>query len=110
MPNEKNQNYGRANKRIIFTDTDHRHAQLILRLKHDNMTQADFFRLMISGYLSGEPGLQAFVDEHKDMSKTRKSVSRKLIDKGVKASKQLGFSDDEVTNIFDLIAEEHPEL
>ena len=37
-------NYGKNNKRIIFTDTDHRHAQLILKLKTDGLTQAKFFR------------------------------------------------------------------
>ena len=45
-------NYGKNNKRIIFTDTDHRHAQLSLKLKNDGMTQAKFFRSIISGYLS----------------------------------------------------------
>ena len=38
-------NYGKNNKRIIFTDTDHRHAQLTLKLKDDGMTQAKFFRV-----------------------------------------------------------------
>ena len=44
------------------------------------------------------------------MSKIRKTKSKKLIEKGKQSVKDLNFSDDEITNIFDIIAEEHPEL
>ena len=30
-------NYGKNQKRIIFTDTDHRHVQLVLKLKNDGL-------------------------------------------------------------------------
>ena len=36
--------YGKNLKRIVFTDTDHRHAQLVIKLKNDGITQAKFFR------------------------------------------------------------------
>lgn len=102
--------YGKTKKRIIFTDTDHRHAQLVVRLRHDNLTQSDFFRLVVSGYLSGDTRIQSFIDENKDMSKVRKAISKKLTQSGKEKTKQLGFSDEEITDIFDIIAEEHPEL
>ena len=38
-------------KRVVFTDTDTRHAQLRIRLQHDGITQAEFFRAIITGYL-----------------------------------------------------------
>lgn len=102
--------YGKLDKRIVFVDTDNRHAQLILRLKHDNLKQSNFFRLLITGYINGDERIQAFVDDHKKMSKIRKTKSKKLIEKGKQSVKDLNFSDDEITNIFDIIAEEHPEL
>ena len=39
-------------KKILFDDTDIRHAQLKIRLQHDSLSQAQFFRALISGYLS----------------------------------------------------------
>ena len=54
-------NYGKNNKRIIFTDTDHRHAQLTLKLKDDGMTQAKFFRSLITGYLSDDQRIRDYI-------------------------------------------------
>ena len=48
---EKNIEYGKLNKKIVFTENDHRHAQLIVKLKHDSIRQSEFFRSMITGYL-----------------------------------------------------------
>ena len=50
----ENANYGKNTKKIVFLDTDHRHAQLILRLRHHGLTQSDFFRALISGYIEGD--------------------------------------------------------
>ena len=38
-------------KKIMFYDTAKRQADFRVRLKYDNMTQSDFFRAMLSGYL-----------------------------------------------------------
>ena len=43
--------YGREGKKIVFYDSDKRHAELKVRLKHDSLTQAEFFRTLITGYL-----------------------------------------------------------
>ena len=65
-------NYGKNNKRIIFTDTDHRHAQLTLKLKDDGMTQAKFFRSIITGYLSDDDRIRSYVVDSGDLSKYKK--------------------------------------
>ena len=53
--------YGNLTKRIVFTENDHRHAQLILRLRHDSFTQAAFFREIITGYISGDERIVSYV-------------------------------------------------
>ena len=40
--------YGNLNKKIVFAENDHRHAQLILRLRHDDLKQSHFFRALIT--------------------------------------------------------------
>ena len=102
--------YGRLTKRIVFTDNDHRHAQLTIRLKHDNLKQSDFFRGLITGYLNQDERILSFIDDIKPMSKKRKQKSKKLIDDGNSTMENFGFSEKEISNIFDIIEEEHPEL
>ena len=63
MPKEVK--YGNLTKRIVFTETDHNHAKLIIILKHDGLTQAAFFRNLIRGYLAGDETIQQFVEETK---------------------------------------------
>tara|TARA_Y100001938_G_scaffold150436_1_gene241322 strand:- start:633 stop:959 length:327 start_codon:yes stop_codon:yes gene_type:complete len=103
-------NYGKNNKRIIFTDTDHRHAQLTLKLKDDGMTQAKFFRALITGYLSDDQRIRDYIVNTGDLSKQKKQRNIKLRKEGQQVMHDLGLSNDQVENIFDLISEEFPDL
>ena len=103
-------NYGKNNKRIIFTDTDHRHVQLALKLKDDGMTQAKFFRAIITGYLSDDDRIRSYVVDSGNLSKEKKRRNVKLREAGKETTHDLGLSNDQVENIFDLISEEFPEL
>jgi hypothetical protein len=102
--------YGNLTKRIVFTDSDHRHAKLLVRLKYDNLTQSNFFRHLISAYIDGDERIQSFVDEIKEQSLKHKTSSRKLRAEGQEKSKELGLSNTEVENIFDTLEQEFPEL
>ena len=53
-------------KRVVFTDTDVRHAQLKIRLQHDGITQADFFRAMITGYLENDGRIVKYIANYKE--------------------------------------------
>jgi len=102
--------YGKLTKRIVFTENDHRHAQLVLKLKHDGLKQSQFFRSLITAYLAGDDRIQSYVDEVSSLSKERKTKSKKLRSDGQQKINDFGFTDGEIDNIFDLIEEEHPEL
>jgi len=102
--------YGNLTKRVVFTETDHNHAKLIIRLKHDGLTQAAFFRSLIKGYIDGDERIQQFVDDTKGQSLRHKYKSSRLIKQGKENSKNLGLNDNEIENIFDLLEEEYPEL
>lgn len=105
-----NTKYGKNDKRIVFTDTDHRHAQLLVRLRTDGMKQSQFFRSLITGYINQDERIVSFFDEIKDQSIKRKDKSNKLRKSGKELINSTGFSNDQIDNIFDMIAEEHPEL
>ena len=103
-------NYGNSTKRIVFTENDHRHAQLVLKLKYMRISQAAFFRHMISGLLEDDLRVLEYVNEISPRAKERKSKSQKLQKIGAQKKRDFGLSEDDVENIFDLIEEEHPDL
>ena len=108
------EDYGSNDKKIMFYDTDKRHADLKVRLQHDGFTQSAFFRMMITGYLNNDESLLSFIDRYKEeneiQSAAQRKKSNKMIEKGREAEESHGLRESEVENIFDLIAQEHPEL
>tara|TARA_R100001440_G_scaffold16054_1_gene27237 strand:- start:189 stop:527 length:339 start_codon:yes stop_codon:yes gene_type:complete len=111
---KKNINYGREGKKIVFYDTDKRHVELKIRLKHDRLTQAEFFRTLITGYLDKDENVLLFLDKYiLENGKQRKKslvTNRELIKDGKDIEKVFALGEDEIENIFDLLEEEHPEL
>ena len=101
-------------KRIIFDDTDHRHAQLKLRLNYDNLTQAEFFRAFLTGYLNKDELIMEYITKHKEAKKIQSKAKLKIIEEESKKADQLmnkfGIKDGEIEDILDIIANEHPEL
>ena len=101
-------------KKIVFDDTDIRHAQLKVRLQHDGLSQAEFFRCMITGYINKDETLLQYVQDYKASKNIQSKTKRRKIQKDIEVGSDLmakfGFKDDELENIFDLIAEEHPDL
>ena len=102
--------YGKLNKRIVFTENDNRHAQFIMKLREVNITQSKFFRLIITGFINGDERLFEFISENSGQSVSQRKKKKKLKDKGKKMMKDLAFNDGEIENIFDIIAEEYPDL
>ena len=52
-------------KKVIFDDTDTRHARLKIRLEYDGLSQAEFFRSFITGYLEKDKLIMEYVDKYK---------------------------------------------
>ena len=102
--------YGKLTKRVVFTENDHRHAKFLIKLKQDGLTQSAFFRHILSGYVQGDERIQSFVNQHKPQSKKHKKKVGQLREAGQTALRSHGFSEDQIEDLYDLIAEEHPEL
>ena len=103
-------NYGNNTKRIVFTENDHRHAQLILKLKYMRITQAAFFRHIITGLIEDDPRILEYTNGISFKSKAKKAKSQKDQNFGRQKIRDFGLSEEDVENIFDLIEEEGPEL
>ena len=102
--------YGKLTKRIVFTENDHRQAKLLVRCKYDNLSQSDFFRHIVTGYINGDERIQSYIDEVKNVGKIRRQKSQILKKAGKQQLEDFALSVGEVENIFDLLEEEFPEL
>ncbi len=102
--------YGNLTKRIVFTENDHRHAQLVLKLKYLRITQSGFFRHIITGLINGDPRILEYTNEISFKSKTKKAKSSKLVAEGKQKLKDFALSEGEVENIFDVLEQEFPDL
>jgi hypothetical protein len=104
--------YGKKRKKIVFYDTDKRYADLKVRLAHDKLSQAQFFRGILTGYIEQDERVLDFIDKLKQGTQTKKSINenRKLIKRGKELISDLNLDDDEKNTIFDLIENETPDL
>jgi len=101
-------------KRVIFDDTDTRHAQLKVRLEFDGLTQAEFFRSFITGYLSKDKSVMEFIKNYKEQNQKLSKRNMKYQNKDIEIADdllgQFGIGDEELENIFDVIAKSNPDL
>ena len=106
--------YGQEGKRIVFQDSDKRHADLRIRLRHDGMTQVQFFRAMITGYINREERIVDFITDFKfEISKQGKAKihkTRTILSEGQELSDLFNLDEKETKEIFDMIAKELPDL
>ena len=101
-------------KRLVFDDTDSRHAQLKVRLDYDGLSQAEFFRSFITGYLNKDELVMTFLKRYKEDKRVQSKRNIKIImsdyEKAEDLLSKFGIEKDELEDIFDLIAKEHPDL
>ena len=104
----------KKNKKIVFDDSDTRHAKLKIRLQHDGLSQAEFFRAFVTGYIEKDRLLIDFIKKYKEDNKSQSKKTIKMIDsdlkKGDSLLNQYGIGDGELEDIFDLIENDHPNL
>ena len=106
-----------STKKIVFYDTDHIHAELKVRLKQDGISQSEFFRSVMTGYIKKDTDVLAFVNKIKASKKVGKKVKKKeirksseLIKKGNETMNKLGLAETEIENIFDILEKANPDL
>ena len=101
-------------KQLCFTCTHKSHADLKIRLMYDNMSQGALFRLLMHGYIQQDENIMNFVESFKERYGIQKKnyikKSKKLLSKGRQTTSNFALDPDELENIFDLIAQEHPDL
>tara|TARA_R110002051_G_C8603295_1_gene480777 strand:+ start:145 stop:474 length:330 start_codon:yes stop_codon:yes gene_type:complete len=106
--------YGHQEKKISFVDTDKRHADLVIRLRHDGLTMSKFFRALIKGYIEQDYAILDFIERFKISSGSQSRKQAKIIKatqkNGSEIKNKFALNEKEVENIFDILEKEHPDL
>lgn len=102
--------YGEDEKKIVFADTDKRHADLRIRLKYDGLTQVQFFQAIITGYLDRDAGIIEYIKTVKErlakQGKRKINKSHSLYRQGEENKKLFKLTEEETEELFDIIAQE----
>jgi len=106
--------YGKSGKKIVFYDSDKRHADLKIRLHYDGLTQSAFFRGIISGYLGQDENIVNFIDKLKEendfQSQTKRKKNKAMNKLRQKTINTFALKEHEIESIFDILEEECPDL
>jgi len=110
MPNK----YAKDTKKFTFYAKDTLHADFKIRMQHHSITQSEFLRACVQAVVEKDPMMEMFIDHYKEdnnkQSKTQRAKIKKDQSNSEELLKDFGFGDEDIDNIFDLIAEEHPEI
>ena len=110
MPNK----YAKDTKKYTFYAKDTLHAKFKARMQYHSLTQSQFLRACVEAVVGEDPLMEMFIDHYKEENNKQSKVQREKIKKDQRTSKELlndfGLGDGEIDDIFDIIAEEHPEI
>ena len=97
----------KSRKKIMFYDSEERQTKLRIRCNYDGMTQSQFFRMMITGYVENDELIHSFINKCKEKYQIQGSSKRRAIEKFRKNTKDIknkfSLGIDEIQNIFDII-------
>jgi len=110
MPNK----YAKDTKKYTFYAKDTLHAEFKIRMQHHSLTQSEFLRACVEAAVNKDPMMDLFIQHYKEESGKQSKKQRKKMSKEVEDSEGIlndfGLGDGDIDSIFDIIAEEHPEI
>jgi len=114
MPKDPNLPDATDRKKMMFWESPKRQANLKIRLELDGFTQSHFFRAIITGYLEKDENILKYIDEYKEKNRSQGAAKRRIINRNLdnarKIENEFALNENEIEDIFDIIAEEFPEL
>ena len=103
----KHYRYGKEEKSIMFADTDARHAELRLKLRRDGISQVEFFKAMVTGYIKNDPNIVMYITKIKQekgkIGKKKIARQNEDIKQGNQTLQDFGITERDIDFVFDLI-------
>ena len=94
-------------KKFMFYDTEQNQAKLKIRCGYDGMSQSQFFRMMIAGYVEEDEILMTYIKKCKEKYGVQGQQKRNKTDQTYKEKKlvesKFALEEKEIEDIFDMI-------
>lgn len=107
---EKGYQYGKERRIISFEDKDGTYARLIVKLRHEGLTKAEFYRALTLAWIEDNPLLDEFILGYKKQKeyfrKNKQKILSKEREKTEEIKKRFGLNPEEIEDMFDIIEEE----
>ena len=96
-----------SRKKIMFYDSPDRQTRLKIRCDFDGISQSQFFRMMVTGYIESDDHIFKFIKKFKEVNRlqgTQKiSKASSLKNRTCEVESRFSLGKDEIENIFDVI-------
>tara|TARA_R100001082_G_C4250192_1_gene111149 strand:- start:162 stop:500 length:339 start_codon:yes stop_codon:yes gene_type:complete len=97
-------------KKIMFYDSEDRQTKLKIRCMHDEISQSQFFRMMITGYIENDEMIRSFLnsckEKYKIQGQQKRNKTNKLQEAARKTTQKFALGAEEIEDIFDMIETE----
>ena len=100
----------KSRKKIMFYDSEDRQIKLKVRCNFDGITQSQFFRMMITGYVENDDHVSEYIKickERYQIQGLQKRMKNNQMQKQKHTlNKKFALDEEEIENIFDIIETE----
>lgn len=104
---KKNAQLSNERKKIMFYDTPDRQVRFRIRCQHDGISQSQFFRFMLGGYIDDNPLIQQFLksckEKHNLQGKNKISKAERISKAVAETKKKFSLEENEIQSIYDII-------
>jgi len=94
-------------KKIMFYESPDKQTRFRIRCQHDGLSQSQFFRLMLRGYIEEDPLVSQFLNNCKEKFSIQGKNKISKIEKLKKAAEQnknkFSLKEEEIESIYDLL-------
>ena len=97
-------------KKIMFYDSSDRQTRFRVRCQYDEISQSQFFRMMVTGYIENDENILTYLDECKKryqiQGKNKRDSIKATRSRAADIKTKFNLNDNEIESIFDVIETE----
>ena len=97
-------------KKIMFYDTPDRQARFRIRCQYDEISQSQFLRMMLTGYIENDENILSYVDDYKKkhslQGKNKLNKVKAMREATKDTNSKFNLNKSEIESIFDVIETE----
>lgn len=105
---EKPKSERKGVRSINLSIPDRTYMELLIKIRHENLSWKKFFNMMIGAFIEDDPGVMEYIDQQ--MANERAKKRTKILQKERKAAEEtvrvFGLDEREIDDIYDMLEDE----